>query len=350
MIKTWQETLLDCERFNNGYELQKKVLHRFHTLCEEILSPTCGIEPLCSSVMRVESNLFSSFFLMVLGHLIESQEKLFTYGMMNQAMRAMVTGCDNILDDEFKKVIGFKLPKGGTRFQSLLTVMTGEMVLAEIALDGENGSPEFLLSMPTVVLRTLIPSGIQEHREETAQEMFLTPQQTLNDVHYYKTCLLFEAPVTNAVELGDVTECRAEAMKRGLRHLGLAAQILDDCKDIRDDLVRQRSNYVVSLAYHQNGESARARVREIAARAVKCSSTITTERHFGGDIELDVSYLASAIAHARDDAERMFLEAKTAFSDAGIVTTEDFWDALFAGIGGQILSEAVKYCSEVVSE
>ena len=58
----------------------------------------------------LENNFFSALFLYsyIKGDLSKSKRILYT--SMNQCLRGMVTGCDNILDNEYKKTLDTDLP------------------------------------------------------------------------------------------------------------------------------------------------------------------------------------------------------------------------------------------------
>ena len=166
-------------------------------------------------------------------------------------MRAWVTGCDNLLDDEYKSVLPFDLSGEGYRFRSVLMIMTADRVLCDIlAEEAAVGglSEQDARGLRHDTLRALVPSGLQEHDEETSICAILPPAELLEQVHVPKTGLLFEAPVRIARRLLPASEERLDSAQEGLRAFGLACQVLDDIVDFEGDVRAKRSNYVLSLA------------------------------------------------------------------------------------------------------
>ena len=54
---------------------------------------------------------------------------------VNQCLRGMVTGCDNILDDEYKTTLETDLPPQAHRFRSVLDIMVADRVLFTLLVD-----------------------------------------------------------------------------------------------------------------------------------------------------------------------------------------------------------------------
>ena len=330
--------MLSNKQFKSSYDLQSEVLKRFYESCGEILGDVCPLKPFDEDLLRLEKNLFSSFFLMVLSSIIPDSRKLFFYGLINQAMRAMVTGCDNILDEEYKEVLSFDLPDGGTRFRSVLTIMTGEMIITKLALECYEVDKEFARKMPPIILRSLIPSGLQEHSEEKGVNAVLPPEKILEKVHDLKTGLLFEAPVLNAIESGDIDGAATKEILKGLNKLGLASQILDDIKDIHIDIALKKHNYVVSKAIHSCGENVKCEMEKLLQETVVDLEKNRNSRHFGGGYSLEIAHILPAVQTARVDSNELFATAFEHFKNAGIGADNDFWNALQAGISSLIHS------------
>ena len=57
------------------------------------------------------------------------------YVAANQCLRGMVTGCDNLLDDEYKMTLGTDLPLMAGSSDPILDIMVSDRVLFEILLD-----------------------------------------------------------------------------------------------------------------------------------------------------------------------------------------------------------------------
>ena len=102
--------------WRESYEVQRATVQDFHARCANSLGASCGFRPPDDQVLRVERNLFSTLFVLATKTLGLPERAVRFYAMVNQCMRALVTGCDNLLDDEFKEVIPFDLPGDGTKF------------------------------------------------------------------------------------------------------------------------------------------------------------------------------------------------------------------------------------------
>ena len=77
-------------------------------------------------------------------------------------------------------------------------------------------------------VRGLMPSGLEEHEEESgAARTVPTPEAICDDVHYRKTGLLFEAPLSLIEEMGDAYAGQTRCAREALSGLGLACQALD---------------------------------------------------------------------------------------------------------------------------
>jgi hypothetical protein len=109
----------------------------------------------------------------------------------------MVTGCDNILDDEYKITLDTDLPESAAKFRSILDIMVCDRVLTALMVKGEKAgcfSRDQLLTANTVSLHALLKSGAQEASEEQGVVTTLLPEAVLSDIHSVKTGLLFQAP------------------------------------------------------------------------------------------------------------------------------------------------------------
>jgi hypothetical protein len=94
----------------------------------------------------------------------------------------MVTGCDNILDDEYKKTLDTDLPEQGWRFRSVLDIMVSDRVLFEILLkfwQKRELTYDQVLSAISESLRALTKSGAQEASEENGIGKILVPSAVL---------------------------------------------------------------------------------------------------------------------------------------------------------------------------
>lgn len=253
-IETPVATLINCPPWKRAFTIQQNTVRQFHQLCAESLGDRCPLRPLDDKHLTVQHNLFSTLFIMAVEAAGVPAQQLPLYALVNQCLRIQVTGCDNILDDEYKSVIPFALTGSGTRFRSVLTIMSADSVLARIVLDEVASGRMDLFEgkkLLKAALAVLIPSGIEEHEEESLnKETIPSVDVILTQIHPRKTGLLFEAPV-RLVEMMNIADPqRAPKVAQALGDFGVGCQILDDLKDVADDLANQKYNVVISQAFH----------------------------------------------------------------------------------------------------
>ncbi|MEJ2202260.1 MAG: polyprenyl synthetase family protein, partial [Desulfuromonadaceae bacterium] len=259
-----QNLLLACPPWRRAFAVQCDTVQAFHESCLDVLRDRCPLQPLDPKLLSLKRNLFSTLFIMATAAAGVAEEKLPFYAMLNQCLRAQVTGCDNLLDDEYKSVIPFDLPGGGIRFRSVLMIMTADAVLsrrilAEVAAG--RMTEEEARRLQATALGVLIPSGIEEHEEESGGADAVPSVATmLQQVHFRKTGLLFEAPVRLAETMGDTDPERADRVAGALSDFGIGCQIIDDLNDVADDLACGKFNLVVSEACYGEDEQERERV------------------------------------------------------------------------------------------
>jgi len=220
------------------------------------------------SYYAMKNNFFSMLFLYSYHRAGISRGPRIMYVAINQCLRGMVTGCDNILDNEYKKTLDTDLPQGGTRFRSVLDIMVSDRVIFDILLKAmETGylSREKLIKACALSLHALLRSGVQEASEENGIAGILPPEEVLRSVHHYKTGLLFQAPWHIPRLLEDMPQIQIHSMMDALYNLGMGCQMMDDMVDLSNDIRNRRHNYVLSLLYHDSGEEARKKVTILAS-------------------------------------------------------------------------------------
>jgi hypothetical protein len=219
------------------------------------------------SFLKLENNFFSALFLYSYHRAGIPRGRRVLYAALNHCLRGMVTGCDNILDDEYKKTLETDLPAGATRFRSIIDIMASDRVMFSIlmAAYGRNElSFEQVLKASTASLHALTASGIQESTEERGIQSMLSPQDILSKVHHYKTGLLFNCPWGIPGVLEQLNPETVTPLQEGLYRIGIGCQIMDDMVDLGRDMRETRHNYVASLIYHGGGQ---ARWRELQEKA-----------------------------------------------------------------------------------
>lgn len=206
-------------------------------------------------------NFFSALFLYSYYRQGISHEHRIFYVAANQCLRGMVTGCDNLLDSEYKMTLDTDLAAGAIKFRSILDIMVSDRVLFELLLNFCTANGKDLQTVTRAVtasLHALLRSGAQEASEEGGVATRLTAQQILTDVHHLKTGLLFLSPwAIPAIIEGDA-DLAGNAVTHPLYQIGMGCQIMDDMVDLQADVLKQRHNYVASLIIHgPNREAAR---------------------------------------------------------------------------------------------
>lgn len=202
----------------------------------------------------LERNFFSAIFLYSYYRAGIPESRRIFYAAINQCLRGMVTGCDNILDDEYKQTLHTDLPEQGRKFRSVLDIMASDRVLFEILLvkyREKDISCEDVIVASRASLSALTRSGVQEASEEGGIDNMLKPDEVLKSVHHYKTGLLFQCPwaVPPLIEKNLARETVSHMME-ALYQIGIGCQIMDDMVDLGLDLKVGRHNYVTALIHH----------------------------------------------------------------------------------------------------
>ncbi len=204
----------------------------------------------------LERNFFSAIFLYSYHQAGIPESRRIFYAAINQCLRGMVTGCDNILDDEYKQTLHTDLPAKGRKFRSVLDIMASDRILFEILLTKyrENDlSYENLISASRTSLSSLTRSGAQEASEEGGIDKMLKPEEVLKLIHHYKTGLLFQCPWALPVLIEkNLAGGTATHLMKALYQIGMGCQVMDDMVDLSLDLKEGRHNYVASLIYHDS--------------------------------------------------------------------------------------------------
>ncbi|MGD9304107.1 MAG: polyprenyl synthetase family protein [Desulfobacterales bacterium] len=257
-IKTITTPVYNTQRFDPLDELEDELsaaLSIYWSTAARILRKS-GVELLDppDGYFSLEKNFFSALFLYSYHRAGIARSRRVTYAAVNQCLRGMVTGCDNILDDEYKKTLETDLPEQGVRFRSVVDIMVSDRVFFEILLDKfkkEEISYSKVLEANAASIKALIRSGAQEASEENGNSSILQPRQVLAAVHHYKTGLLFQCPWAIPRVLEDCGQGKVDAIMQALYQIGMGCQVMDDMVDLASDLQRQRHNYVASVIYHE---------------------------------------------------------------------------------------------------
>lgn len=202
----------------------------------------------------LEKNFFSFLFLYSYFRAGIRQPRRIMYAAVNQCLRGMVTGCDNILDDEYKMTLATDLPFEASKFRSIIDIMVSDRVLFSILQQKfllNDLTSDQVLAASSESLRTLAKSGVQEASEEQGVGTILKPEYILSDIHSLKTGILFQSPwaLPDLLEDPD-TLGNPDGIQQSLFQIGMGCQVLDDMVDLSLDLKTDHHNYVASLIQH----------------------------------------------------------------------------------------------------
>ncbi|GAB4333047.1 MAG: hypothetical protein Kow0089_01290 [Desulfobulbaceae bacterium] len=200
-----------------------------------------------------QKNFFSILFLSIYQALGMGRERRLFYGQINHCLRGLVTGTDNLLDNEYKEMLPLAFPETATRFKSVMHILLFDRFLFQVverAVDAEvigRGESELVRRR---LFEALVPIGAEESQEEGGVTEILAPEEILSSVHMYKggklLCLAFVAPLLIEKELH---RGLAQAEK-GIYSIGMALQMIDDLTDFHEDIEASNHNYLVSTVYH----------------------------------------------------------------------------------------------------
>lgn len=246
-----------------------------------------------------EKNFFSLLFLYSYHRAGIQESRRILYATTIQCQRGMVTGCDNLLDDEYKKTLDTDLPTAAIRFRSVIDIMVSDRVLFMLLLDAcrrkEIGMDE-AAAAAAASMKTMTQSGVQEASEEAGVEEILSPDTILQTVHHYKTGILFNCPWDIPRCLENIPESETAPLLEGLYRVGMGCQVLDDMVDFISDLQRKRHNYLVSLIHHGQVPDERNRLDALLTAGGRPASPVDLKEDFPEN-------LAAAFSAAHDFLE-----------------------------------------------
>ena len=265
-MKKQLKILERCSSWNDAYEIQKSAVRDFYLRGERILEGSISLRPFDEGLLKMEKNLFSILFISVIKNLPVEKNLIPFYASAVHCLRALVTGCDNILDDEYKEILPFRLESRGRVMKSVFVIMTADRILSDLALEKYREgiiSYENALKLSSAVIKVLSASGIEEDEEENiSSSEYPSPQIMLENYLYRKTGTLFEAPVNLLVEMGEIDKESVGNILKMLSFFGIGCQLLDEIRDFREDFYAGGYNMISSLMNHGKYSTAKD---EIAA-------------------------------------------------------------------------------------
>jgi hypothetical protein len=219
--------------------------------------------PRLGPLRYTRKHFFSILFLAVYRAMGIHEERRLLYGVINHAIRGIVTAADNILDDEYKEMLPLRFASGASRFKSIMHLLLFDRILyrmvddaVEQRLISSDERPRILQT----ILDALVPIGEEEATEEGGVSQLLTPGDIITQIHRHKggnlLRLAFVAPLL--VETG--RRERVELADRGVFRIGLALQVIDDLTDFYADLRDRRHNFLASTIHHEGRDEERQRL------------------------------------------------------------------------------------------
>lgn len=232
-----------------------------------VLEP-CGVRlnPPKEASFSLQHNFFSMLFLYSYFRAgIEPQRRIL-YAATLQCLRGMVTGCDNLLDDEYKPTLDTDIPATGYRFRSVVDIMVSDRVLFKVlmaAVEKNEIAIDRVLPATTASMKTMIRSGVEEAGEEAGISVILEPETVLDTIHHLKTGLLFQSPWDIPRVIESVEQERLTPLLDGLYRIGLGCQVMDDMVDMAVDIQTRKHNYLVSLIHHGSHPAEKNRLGDL---------------------------------------------------------------------------------------
>jgi hypothetical protein len=219
-----------------------------------ILEP-CGVilEAPTEATFSLQKNFFSMLFLYSYYRAGLPTHRRIIYAATLQCLRGMVTGCDNLLDDEYKQTLGTDIPVTGYRFRSVVDIMVSDRVLFQILMDAAERKEiaiDRVLAASAASMKTMTRSGVEEASEEAGISAILEPDAILETIHHLKTGILFQCPWDIPLTIETIADAGLKPLLEGLYRIGIGCQILDDMVDMAVDMRSNRHNYLVSLIHH----------------------------------------------------------------------------------------------------
>jgi hypothetical protein len=258
-MKQTLEQLLAQQQFARALRLQVKTIREFHRLAGQIGGKVCPVLPAGEQTESLQRNFFSTLYLSVIIELVNTSGYLPLYAMVNQAMRACVTAADNILDDEYKPVFNFEIEPAGGRVRSILTIMLADRIVQEFAAR-EYADFDVVHDACQSTLQALAPTLLEEGTEEARPVEILPPGQITTRIHTRRTANLFLAPLALPTSIEEIDPALLAYGRASLKHFGLSFQILDDIRDMPEDIIGGRHNLCVSLLQELRGAQQTAQV------------------------------------------------------------------------------------------
>lgn len=210
-----------------------------------------------------QRNIFSILFLSIYRSLGIPPERRVFYGVINHAIRGIVTATDNILDDEYKELLPLRFGENAKRFKSVMHILLFDRFLVHaIAEAVERGlvGEELRSEISKQIFNSMVPIGAEEASEEGGVGEILHPVEILSSVHMYKGGNLLRLAFVTPRIVEKQLAMRLLQADEGVYRIGMALQVIDDLTDFYCDLNDHRHNYLVSSIHYEGTVSEKDRL------------------------------------------------------------------------------------------
>ena len=252
----------------------QRVEHSLNQLLRATLDPVylAGKTAKPKLMSFYQRNFFSILFLSIYRALNISPAHRQLYGMVNQSIRGIVTGCDNLLDDEYKSMLPLAFPPQAQRFSSVMHILLFDRFLEQVFDRAESDGLLNKADKDAIhkqIFSALVAIGAEEASEEGGVSAILRPDQILTTVHALKGGELLRLAFITPRYIEKSPAVRQA--DRAIYKIGLALQVIDDMTDFGEDLSAGHHNYLVSSIHHEGND----RERQCLAECLSAAEEIT---------------------------------------------------------------------------
>lgn len=222
--------------------------------------------PQTGMLKYAQKNFFSILFLSIYRALNIPSSRRLMYGIINHSIRGIVTGTDNILDDEFKELLPLRFSEKATRFKSVMHILLFDRFFFKVldeAMHDQLITLEEKYLVQQKIFEAMVLIGEEEATEEGGVTRILPPSEILSSVHMYKGGNLLRLAFVAPLILEKDLSAELHRVDRGIYSIGMALQVIDDLTDFYSDIRRQNHNYLVSSVYFEGTVSERKKLHSI---------------------------------------------------------------------------------------
>ncbi len=272
-----------------------------------------------------KKNFFSLLFLYSFHRAGIRKSRRILYATTLQCLRGMVTACDNLLDDEYKKTLDTDISETGFRFRSVIDIMVSDRVLFQILLAAchqKEINMDQVQAATASSMKTMTRSGVQEASEEAGITTIIEPDKLLETIHHYKTGILFQCPWDIPMSIENFEGLDIAPLMEGLYQVGMGCQIMDDIVDFTSDLERRRHNFLVSLIYFGSHPIEKSRFQKLLAVRGQQSPMVDLAKDFPDGLlkafEISHQFLKSGLNTLFSEQHRSLVEPPIRFLEERI--------------------------------